>query len=134
MLQELKRAAQGSVLETHPHYRTAIGVLGVALPVLLIISSLMQNQELESSISEYYFTSARDWFVGTLGDRFSCSSTSTDRGGSCVSRCRSPSGQARRILVVVGGIGAVVVALFPTTLAGISCGISCAATHDWHGP
>jgi hypothetical protein len=31
MLEHLRRAADGSVLETHPHHRTAIGVL---IPVL----------------------------------------------------------------------------------------------------
>src|SRR5262245_48420978 len=66
MLRELKRAAEGSVLETHPHYRTAIGVLGVSLPILLVLSSLLNRQELQSSISAYYFTSARDVFVGIL--------------------------------------------------------------------
>lgn len=67
MLQELKSAARGSVLETHPHYRTAIGVLGVLLPILLILSSLVRQLEVRNSISAYYHDpAARDWFVGTL--------------------------------------------------------------------
>lgn len=32
MLEQLKHAAGSSILETHPHYRTAIGVFGVSLP------------------------------------------------------------------------------------------------------
>ena len=40
MFEKLRHAAGSSVLETHPHYRTAIGVLGVLLPVLLVISLL----------------------------------------------------------------------------------------------
>lgn len=66
MLQKLRRAADGSVLETLPHYRTAIGVLGVTLPPILIVASLLRNQAVESSISAYYYTPMRDWFVGTL--------------------------------------------------------------------
>ena len=70
MLRELKRAAEGSVLETHPHYRTAIGVLAVSLPPLLVLSSLLRQQELQGSISAYYFTSARDCVRRRpLGDR-----------------------------------------------------------------
>ncbi len=62
MLEELKNAAKGSILETHPHYRTAIGVLGVLLPIVVILSS----QQILNSISAYYYSAARDWFVGTL--------------------------------------------------------------------
>jgi hypothetical protein len=66
MLEQLRRAADASVLETHPHYRTAIGVLGVTLPPILIVVSLLRNQGVENSISAYYHTPMRDWFVGTL--------------------------------------------------------------------
>jgi hypothetical protein len=54
MLQQLKRAAEGSVLETHPHYRTAIGVLGVSLPPIVILMSLLRSGGVQSSISSYY--------------------------------------------------------------------------------
>ena len=39
---------------------------GVSLPALMILTSLLRNQGIESSISAYYYTSARDWFVGIL--------------------------------------------------------------------
>lgn len=39
MLEQLKRVAGSSILETHPHYRTAIGVFGVSLPIILMLAS-----------------------------------------------------------------------------------------------
>jgi hypothetical protein len=66
MLEKLKNAATESVLETHPHYRTAIGVLGVLLPIMMILSSLLAGEAIRNSISAYYYGTARDWFVGTL--------------------------------------------------------------------
>ena len=68
MLQQLKAASQqvlaGSVLEPNPRYRTAVGVLGVALPPALLVWAI--DQGVQSSISAYYYTAGRDWFVGTL--------------------------------------------------------------------
>lgn len=119
MLQELKRAAEGSVLETHPHYRTAIGVLGVSLPVLLVLSSLLQKQPLPSSISAYYFTSARDWFVGILwviGVFLFFYRYRPRNPGLARSEKKSiRSGAADAWLGKAAGLSAVVVALFPTT-------------------
>lgn len=78
MLQQLKRAAAGSILETHPHYRTAIGVLGVSLPALLMLASVagfLETRDFQNSISAYYWADrcrdchryvTRDWFVGIL--------------------------------------------------------------------
>lgn len=119
MLRELRRAAEGSVLETHPHYRTAIGVLGVTLPVLLVLSSLIQRQALQNSISAYYFTSARDWFVGILwviGVFLFFYRYRPRQPG--LARSQSPSirtGAADAWLGKVAGLTAVAVALFPTT-------------------
>ena len=68
MLQQLKatsqRVLEGSVLEPNPKYRTAIGVLGVALPPALLVWAM--DAGVQSSISAYYYTAGRDWFVGTL--------------------------------------------------------------------
>lgn len=119
MLKELKQAAEGSVLETHPHYRTAIGVLGVSLPILLVISSLVQHQALQGSISAYYFTSARDWFVGILWVigvflffyRYRPRQPELARSQKASIR----SGAADAWLGKLAGLSAVVVALFPTT-------------------
>jgi hypothetical protein len=65
----LKRAANGSVLETTAGYRTAIGVLGAALPAIMIVgtlSGLLANKEFERSISAYYHSELGDFFVGIL--------------------------------------------------------------------
>lgn len=119
MLPELKRAAEGSVLETHPHYRTAIGVLGVSLPVLLILSSLIQRQAFQNSISAYYYTSARDWFVGILwviGVFLFFYRYRPRQPG--LARSQRPSirtGAADAWLGKIAGLAAVAVALFPTT-------------------
>lgn len=119
MLRELRRAAEGSVLETHPHYRTAIGVLGVTLPILLVLSSLIQREALQNSISAYYFTSARDWFVGILwviGVFLFFYRYRPRQPG--LARSQSPSirtGAADALLGKLAGLAAVAVALFPTT-------------------
>ena len=118
MLEQLKRAADSSVLETHPHYRTAIGFLGLALPAIVITSSLIRGEEVEGSISAYYHTPARDWFVGILWvigfflffDRYR-----PQRPGAA----RSPwqpvrSGNADAWLGKLAGLSAIVVALVPT--------------------
>lgn len=119
MLRELKRAAEGSVLETHPHYRTAIGVLGVSLPILLVLSSLLSRQELQSSISAYYFTSARDVFVGILwviGVFLFFYRYRPRRPEFANTKMASiKSGAADAWLGKLAGVSAVVVALFPTT-------------------
>lgn len=66
---QLKRVANGSVLETTAGYRTAIGVLGAALPAIMIfgtLSGLLENKEFERSISAYYHSELGDFFVGIL--------------------------------------------------------------------
>jgi Na+/H+ antiporter NhaD/arsenite permease-like protein len=119
MLQTLRRAAAGSVLETRPHYRTAIGVLGVSLPPLLIISSRLQNQALENSISAYYYTSARDWFVGVLWVLgvflFFYQYRPRQQAVARSQRQSIQSGAADAWLGKIAGASAVVVALFPTS-------------------
>lgn len=118
MLQQLKRAAEGSILETHPHYRTAIGVLGVSLPAIVILTSLLQNQGIESSISAYYYTPARDWFVGILwviGVFLFFYRYRPQQPAMARSRWRSVrSGAADAWLGKAAGLCAIVVALFPT--------------------
>jgi hypothetical protein len=68
MLDQLKTTTQevlaASILEPNRNYRTAIGVLGVALPPALLIWAV--NQGVQGSLSAYYYTAGRDWFVGTL--------------------------------------------------------------------
>jgi drug/metabolite transporter superfamily protein YnfA len=118
MLQQLRRAAVGSVLETHPHYRTAIGVLGVALPPILIGVWFLLVSKVESSISAYYYTDMRDWFVGTLwviGVFLFFYRYRPLQPGQARSRLHSvQTGAADSWLGKAAGLSAVVVALLPT--------------------
>jgi len=117
----LQRAARftskvvgASVLEPHPQYRTAIGVLGVALPVVL----LGAERAVQGSISAYYYTPMRDWFVGTLWVigvfLFFYQYTPVNPELAQSSRPAVKSGWADACLGKVAGVCAVCVALFPT--------------------
>lgn len=47
--------------------RRAVGIIGVALPFVLVTGKwLLQGWGIQSSISAYYYTSMRDVFVGSL--------------------------------------------------------------------
>src|SRR5262245_7953324 len=120
MLQRLKAASQGAlevlVLEPDPKYRIAIGVLGVVLPPALIMWT--KGQGLQSSISAYYYTAGRDWFVGTLWviGVFLIFYQYRPQNPELV-KSPSPvqSGRADRYLGKCAGVAAVLVALLPTT-------------------
>lgn len=121
MLQEIKTTSQrileGSVLEPNPKYRTAIGVLGVALPPALLLWTL--GQSVQNSISAYYYTAGRDWFVGTLwviGVFLIFYQYQPQRPEMAKSRHRSiRSGRADAYLGKCAGGAAVLVALLPTS-------------------
>ncbi len=118
MFVELKRAIGGSVLEPYPKYRSAIGVLGLALPVVLLAGS----QSVQGSISAYYHTGMRDWFVGTLWVigvfLFFYTYTPQDATPARSQRPTVQSGWADAALGKIAGVSAVCVALFPTTAPG----------------
>jgi hypothetical protein len=47
--------------------RRLIGILGIALPIVVVLGGLMQKDPvIEGSISGYYYTNMRDLFVGAL--------------------------------------------------------------------
>lgn len=47
--------------------RRTIGVLGIALPLVVVLGGLIENPHmLQGSISGYYYTNMRDFFVGIL--------------------------------------------------------------------
>jgi hypothetical protein len=47
--------------------RRTIGVLGIALPLVVVLGGLIENSHvLQGSISGYYYTNMRDFFVGIL--------------------------------------------------------------------
>lgn len=121
MLPELKtasrRALAGSVLDPHPKYRTAIGVLGVALPPALLLWAL--DQGVQNSLSAYYYTAGRDWFVGTLWVIgvflvfYQYQPRHPELAKSSHPAIRS--GRADAYLGKFAGVAAVLVALLPTT-------------------
>lgn len=120
MLQQLKASSgkllSGSVLEPNPRYGKAIGVLGVALPPTLVIWAISEG--IQGSISAYYYTSGRDWFVGTLWVigvflifyQFKPQDPKKRRSQDPVQ-----SGFADAALGKLAGVSAVLVALLPTT-------------------
>ena len=46
--------------------RRALGILGFILPASLVLYGILSGEGIQSSISEFYFTSAGDLLVGTL--------------------------------------------------------------------
>jgi hypothetical protein len=118
MLQKLtaKAVLGGSVLEPYPEYRMAIGVLGVTLPPLLVIGNA--GWGLQNSISAYYYTPGRDWFVGILWVigvfLFFYRYTPQQAGRAKSNMPQIQSGSADTFLGKIAGIAAVLVALFPT--------------------
>lgn len=136
MLQQLKAASQqvlaGSVLEPNPRYRTAVGVLGVALPPALLVWAI--DQGVQSSISAYYYTAGRDWFVGTLwviGVFLIFYQYRPQHPELAKSqRATIRSGRADAYLGKCAGVAAVLVALLPTTPpAGLTQPPIIGATH-----
>lgn len=121
MLRQLQAASQqvlaGSVLEPNPKYRTAVGVLGVALPPALLVWAM--DQGVQSSISAYYYTAGRDWFVGTLwviGVFLIFYQYRPQQPELAKShRPTIRSGRADAYLGKCAGVAAVLVALLPTT-------------------
>lgn len=67
---EMSRAALEQTASHHEQamnrLRKAVGLIGFALPVLLLISVAVFKVEMQDSISEFFFTAMRDVFVLTL--------------------------------------------------------------------
>ena len=120
MLEPLKRAAAKSILdEVSPHYRTAIGVLGVALPPILLVIGAIRGVEWQGSISAYYHTHMRDVFVGILWVigvfLFFYQYHPLNEGQARSKHEAVRKGYADAWLGKAAGLCAVIVALFPTT-------------------
>ena len=111
------KAAKKSVLQPNPRYRSAIGWLGFILPIVVAVWP-WPFESLQSSISAYYYTGARNWFVGTLWvlALFLFFYQYEPRGSG---RPKSSSrwiatGAADTLLGMVAGVSAFAVAMFPT--------------------
>jgi hypothetical protein len=119
MLQQLKSASQAAVdvlvLEPDPKYRIAIGVLGVVLPPALATWTL--GQGFQNSLSAYYYTAGRDWFVGTLwviGVFLIFYQYRPQQPELVESPDPVKSGRADKYLGKFAGVAAVLVTLLPT--------------------
>lgn len=56
-----------SLIISYLTLRRLIGVLGIALPIVVVVGGFMQNEPaVQGSISGYYYTNMRDFFVGSL--------------------------------------------------------------------
>ena len=61
------KGSESSLVLSYLELRRVIGILGIALPLVLLLGALLIfRTDLQSSISSYYHTSMRDVLVGTL--------------------------------------------------------------------
>lgn len=85
--------------------RRTIGILGISLPIVLVLGGLVQEKPIiQASISAYYYTHMRDFFVGILSSvaLFLISYKGYEKIDSIVS--------------TLSGICAIGLILFPTSL------------------
>lgn len=62
-----KTRDQNDLVFSYLELRKAVGIIGVALPLVLAIGKLiLQGPGLEPTISSYYYTDLGNWFVGSL--------------------------------------------------------------------
>jgi hypothetical protein len=62
-----KRRASDGLVISYLVLRRAVGIIGIALPFVLVVGKwLLNGWGIQSSISAYYYTSMRDVFVGSL--------------------------------------------------------------------
>ena len=54
------------LLISYMNLRRTIGVLGVALPLTVMLGGLIGHYSIQGSVSAYYYTNMRDFFVGLL--------------------------------------------------------------------
>jgi len=103
--------------------RRNIGILGMALPFVLIIGSVLFYGccILQISISQYYHTGMRDFFVGILS--FVAMFLFAYRGHTKVDR----------IAGIIAGTGALGVAFFPPEIVEVvkSCTFGCVKSNEW---
>lgn len=55
-----------NLVHSYLFLRRAIGVIGIALPVVLVLGNLVHGGGLLNSISAYYYTDLRDVWVGSM--------------------------------------------------------------------
>jgi hypothetical protein len=65
-MSQVTASAQDTLVHSYLFLRRAIGLIGLALPVVLIIGELVVNGDLLDSISGYYYSDLRDVYVGSM--------------------------------------------------------------------
>src|SRR5687768_12004195 len=119
MLEPIRRIAARSIIqEVSPHYRTAIGVLGIALPPTLWLIGAVRRVNWQGSISAYYHTVMQDVFVGILWVigvfLFFYTYHPQDRKNARSENPAVKSGEVDAWLGKAAGLSAIIVSLFPT--------------------
>jgi hypothetical protein len=98
------RSPQTTLVHSYLFLRRAIGLIGVALPVVLILGKqLVQGGDLIGSLSGYYYTGLRDVLVGAM-----CAA-------GVFLLAYYGHDYVDNIASTVAGLGAIGLALFPTT-------------------
>ncbi len=119
-------------VRSYLHQRRAVGVIGVAMPVILhLFVDEVEGAEAarQSSFSAYYWTSGRDIFVGSL-----CAMGVFLAAYKWNEQNEVEQKYSREfVMSTVGGFAAIAVALFPTAQPEGS-GIEYTAWQEWVGP
>ena len=111
---------------TYRRIRKTIGYLGISLPILLVVFSLIPffKTEIQPSISDYYYTNLREVFTGTL-----CAV------GLFLIRYKGYSHEKflknDNLLTNVAGVMAFGVALFPTSVINNHVRCSSIIPYEW---
>lgn len=62
----MPEATRDEMVMSYTRVRLALGVLGLTLPFVLLIGGLLQEFGIEPTISDFYYTIYRDFYVGSL--------------------------------------------------------------------
>ncbi len=95
-------APHDPLVHSYLYLRRAVGLLGMALPLVLVVGGLLLTGELLGSISGYYYSGLRDVYVGAM-----CAT-------GVFLLCYRGYGRVDDATANAAGIAAIGVALFPT--------------------
>ncbi len=62
----MQDVTRDEMVQSYTRVRLALGVLGLALPVILLAGGLLEEAGVEPTISDFFHTTYRDIYVGTL--------------------------------------------------------------------
>jgi hypothetical protein len=112
MTQKTVAETNNKLVVSYLTLRKLIGVLGIMLPATILIFALLSSQRILTSISAYYYSGLRDIFVAILGvlGLFLVTYKGFAKADLPVRRLLSDQTAS-----TIAGIGALGVALFPTS-------------------